>query len=113
MINHSIFQRVLLKVCRVRVALVSLNETLKLSTTKISFSKIKLSFDAGTQALVRSGSPNSSLSADDGTSILAICRAVAVVDSATFPFEKDSLKFKVNFIVILNHYNDANAIDCE
>lgn len=49
----------------------------------------------GTQALVRSGSPNSSLSADDRATIVPICRARAIVDSAPFPYEKDALKFKV------------------
>lgn len=59
---------------------------------------LNIKLPAGTQALVRSGSPNSSLSADDGRStIVPICRAKAVVDSAPFPYEKDALKFKVNF----------------
>jgi SAM and SH3 domain-containing protein 1 len=49
----------------------------------------------GTQALVRSGSPNSSLSADDRATIVPICRAKAVVDCSPFPYEKDALKFKV------------------
>lgn len=52
-------------------------------------------FPLGTQALVRSGSPNSSLSADDRATIVPICRAKAVVDSTPFPYEKDALKFKV------------------
>lgn len=53
----------------------------------------------GTQALVRSGSPNSSsLSADDRATIVPICRAKAIVDSTPFPYEKDALKFKVMFI---------------
>ncbi|CAG9807628.1 unnamed protein product [Chironomus riparius] len=54
---------------------------------------------SSTQALVRSGSPNSSLSADDRATILPICRAKAIVDSATFPYEKDALKFKKGDII--------------
>lgn len=51
----------------------------------------------GTQALVRSGSPNSSLSADDkATIVVPICQARALTDSTNFPFEKETLKFKVN-----------------
>lgn len=50
---------------------------------------------AGTQPLVRSGSPNSSLSAEERATILPICRAKAIVDSSNFPFDKDALKFKV------------------
>lgn len=52
----------------------------------------------GTQALVRPGSPNSSLSADDrGTlaAICTICKAKALVDSNN-PYDKDALKFKVS-----------------
>lgn len=57
--------------------------------------KIKIK---GTQALVRPGSPNSSLSADDrGTlaAICTICKAKALVDSNN-PYDKDALKFKVS-----------------
>lgn len=50
---------------------------------------------AGTQPLVRSGSPNSSLSAEERPTIVPICRAKAIVDSVNFPFDKDALKFKV------------------
>lgn len=55
----------------------------------------------GTQALVRSGSPNSSLSADDGASITPICRAIALLDSSNFSFEKEALKFKVKLAKLL------------
>lgn len=51
----------------------------------------------GTQALVRSGSPNSSISADDkATIIVPICYAKAITDSTNLPFDKDALKFKVS-----------------
>jgi hypothetical protein len=50
----------------------------------------------GTQALVRSGSPNSSLSADDKATSAVICRAKAISDSSHFPFDKETLKFKVS-----------------
>lgn len=66
-----------------------------LSALKNSFSNCKI-FQKGTQALVRSGSPNSSLSADDRATILPICRAKAIVDSSPFPYEKDALKFRVS-----------------
>lgn len=55
---------------------------------------------AGTQPLVRSGSPNSSLSAEERATIVPICRAKAIVDSSNFPFEKDALKFKVSFFFV-------------
>jgi hypothetical protein len=45
---------------------------------------------------VRSGSPNSSLSADDRATLVPICRAKAIVDSNPFPYEKDALKYKVS-----------------
>jgi SAM and SH3 domain-containing protein 1 len=56
----------------------------------------QLIISTGTQALVRSGSPNSSLSADDKASALPICRAKAISDSVNSPFEKETLKFKVS-----------------
>lgn len=90
MIKHFIIPQVQLKVCQVQVDQVSnfLN-CIELFTISL--------FETGTQALVRSGSPNSSLSADDGASIIPICRAIAILDSSNFSFEKESLKFKVYF----------------
>lgn len=66
------------------------------------------SLTAGTQALVRSGSPNSSLSADDRATIMPICRAKAIVDSNPFPYEKDALKFKVktHFSFLISHHSE-------
>lgn len=61
------------------------------------FSYCKL-FSTGTQALVRPGSPNSSLSADDRATIVPICRAKAVVDATPNPYDKDALRFKVSNI---------------
>ena len=65
----------------------------------------------GTQALVRPGSPNSSLSADDRATIVPICKAKAVIDCTPNPYDKDALRFKVCFcysvvrlIKILNNY---------
>lgn len=52
---------------------------------------------AGTQALVRPGSPQSSISTDDRTSLApSICKAKALVDSMANPYDKDALKFKVS-----------------
>lgn len=91
MIRHFIALRVPLRAFQVLVDQVSIKDIVK--SSKI----IKLCFSlTGTQALVRSGSPNSSLSADDRATILPICRAKAIVDSTPFPYEKDALKFKVS-----------------
>jgi len=52
---------------------------------------------AGTQALVRPGSPHSSISAEDRTSMAScICKAKALVDSLPNPYDKEALKFKVS-----------------
>lgn len=53
-------------------------------------------FFTGTQALVRPGSPNSSLSADDRATVVPICRAKAITDSTSNPYDKDALRFKVS-----------------
>ena len=56
-------------------------------------------FLTGTQALVRPGSPQSSISTDDRTSLApSICKAKALVDSMANPYDKDALKFKVSKI---------------
>ncbi|XP_046867559.1 uncharacterized protein LOC6650487 isoform X1 [Drosophila willistoni] len=49
---------------------------------------------SSTQALVRPGSPHSSISAEDRTSVASICKAKALVDSLPNPYDKDALKFK-------------------
>lgn len=54
-------------------------------------------FRIGTQALVRPGSPQSSISTEDRTHIIPICKAKALVDSLPTPYDKDALKFKVCF----------------
>lgn len=51
---------------------------------------------AGTQALVRPGSPHSSLSAEDRTTMIPICRAIALIDSNPNPYDKEALRFKVS-----------------
>jgi hypothetical protein len=61
------------------------------------FFKFSYFFLIGTQALVRPGSPNSSLSADDRATIVPICRAKAVVDATPNPYDKDALRFKVGY----------------
>lgn len=72
----------------------------------------------GTQALVRSGSPNSSLSADDKASTVPICRAKAISDSSNFPLEKETLKFKVSEARIKSKHSHVLAtiwsfsVDC-
>lgn len=50
----------------------------------------------GTQALVRPGSPHSSISAEDRTTFASICLAKALVDSLPNPYDKEALRFKVN-----------------
>lgn len=55
----------------------------------------KFSIFIGTQALVRPGSPQSSISTEDRTHIMPICKAKALVDSLPTPYDKDALKFKV------------------
>ncbi|KAH8284345.1 hypothetical protein KR018_004050 [Drosophila ironensis] len=54
---------------------------------------------SSTQALVRPGSPHSSISAEDRTSMpgSCICKAKALVDSLPNPYDKEALKFKVRF----------------
>ncbi|XP_032293753.1 uncharacterized protein SKIP isoform X5 [Drosophila virilis] len=49
---------------------------------------------SSTQALVRPGSPHSSISAEDRTSLASICKAKALVDSLPNPYDKEALKFK-------------------
>ncbi|BFF91833.1 uncharacterized protein DMAD_10033 [Drosophila madeirensis] len=53
---------------------------------------------SSTQALVRPGSPHSSISAEDRTSMTvhsgSICKAKALVDSLPNPYDKEALKFK-------------------
>lgn len=50
----------------------------------------------GTQALVRPGSPHSSISAEDRTTYASICLAKALVDSLPNPYDKEALRFKVS-----------------
>lgn len=69
------------------------------STVLVFISHASRSLLLGTQALVRPGSPNSSLSADDRVS--PVCRAKAVVDHIANPFDKDALSFKVTFSLFL------------
>lgn len=54
----------------------------------------------GTQALVRPGSPNSSLSADDRISIAPICKVKALVDSTPNPYDTEALRYKVSALII-------------
>uniref|UniRef100_A0A1A9WDR7 SAM domain-containing protein n=1 Tax=Glossina brevipalpis TaxID=37001 RepID=A0A1A9WDR7_9MUSC len=55
---------------------------------------------SSTQALVRPGSPQSSISTDDRASLAAsICKAKALVDSMPNPYDKDALKFKKGDII--------------
>ncbi|KAM7363825.1 shal K[+] channel interacting protein [Cochliomyia hominivorax] len=55
---------------------------------------------SSTQALVRPGSPQSSISTDDRTSLApSICKAKALVDSMANPYDKDALKFKKGDII--------------
>ncbi|TDG52254.1 hypothetical protein AWZ03_001084 [Drosophila navojoa] len=49
---------------------------------------------SSTQALVRPGSPHSSISAEDRASLASICKAKALVDSLPNPYDKEALKFK-------------------
>ncbi|XP_011194625.3 uncharacterized protein LOC105219960 isoform X2 [Zeugodacus cucurbitae] len=54
---------------------------------------------SSTQALVRPGSPQSSISTDDRASLVQICKAKALVDSMPNPYDKDALKFKKGDII--------------
>ncbi|CAD6994988.1 unnamed protein product [Ceratitis capitata] len=54
---------------------------------------------SSTQALVRPGSPQSSISTEDRTSLAQICKAKALVDSMPNPYDKDALKFKKGDII--------------
>lgn len=55
-------------------------------------------FVPGTQALVRPGSPHSSISTEDRVPFApVICLAKALVDSLPNPYDKEALRFKVNF----------------
>ncbi|KFB35811.1 AGAP004106-PA-like protein [Anopheles sinensis] len=54
---------------------------------------------SSTQALVRPGSPHSSLSAEDRTTMIPICRAIALVDSCPSPYDKEALRFKKGDII--------------
>lgn len=57
-------------------------------------------FVPGTQALVRPGSPNSSLSAEDRIHFQQpICLAKALADSQPPPYDKEVLRFKVGTIM--------------
>ncbi|XP_055678170.1 uncharacterized protein LOC129786931 isoform X4 [Lutzomyia longipalpis] len=54
---------------------------------------------SSTQALVRPGSPQSSLSADDRNTLPPICIAKAIVDSLPNPYDKEALRFKKGDII--------------
>ncbi|XP_055716043.1 uncharacterized protein LOC129809922 isoform X2 [Phlebotomus papatasi] len=54
---------------------------------------------SSTQALVRPGSPHSSLSADDRNTLPPICIAKAIVDSLPNPYDKEALRFKKGDII--------------
>ncbi|XP_039970930.1 uncharacterized protein LOC120782628 [Bactrocera tryoni] len=54
---------------------------------------------SSTQALVRPGSPQSSISTEDRASLVQICKAKALVDSMPNPYDKDALKFKKGDII--------------
>lgn len=70
----------------------------------------------GTQALVRPGSPHSSISADERTTYAtSSCLAKALVDSLPNPYDKEALRFKVNItnsllIKTTLHYNSPLLI---
>lgn len=44
---------------------------------------------------MRPGSPHSSISAEDRTTLASICLAKALVDSLPNPYDKEALRFKV------------------
>ncbi|XP_055589776.1 uncharacterized protein LOC129741966 [Uranotaenia lowii] len=54
---------------------------------------------SSTQALVRPGSPHSSLSAEDRTTMIPICRAIALIDCNPNPYDKEALRFKKGDII--------------
>lgn len=63
--------------------------------------KIDFSFFTGTQALVRPGSPNSSISEDRINLKQPICLAKALVDCLPSSYDKEALRFMVSWIVIV------------
>lgn len=50
---------------------------------------------------MRPGSPHSSISAEDRTTLAAICLAKALVDSLPNPYDKEALRFKVRIFLPL------------
>ncbi|CAD7084222.1 unnamed protein product [Hermetia illucens] len=54
---------------------------------------------SSTQALVRPGSPHSSISTEDRNSLTSICKAKALVDSLPNPYDKEALRFKKGDII--------------
>lgn len=50
---------------------------------------------------MRPGSPQSSISTEDRTTLASICLAKALVDSLPNPYDKEALRFKVRIIFTL------------
>lgn len=62
----------------------------------VTWSHVTMSPTTGTQALVRPGSPHSSISAEERPPFApVICLAKALVDSLPNPYDKEALRFKV------------------
>lgn len=59
--------------------------------------KFQCIFLTGTQALVRPGSPNSSISEDRINLKQPICLAKALVDCLPSSYDKEALRFMVSF----------------
>lgn len=52
---------------------------------------------------MRPGSPHSSISAEDRTTLASICLAKALVDSLPNPYDKEALRFKVYIMQLYIH----------
>lgn len=50
---------------------------------------------------MRPGSPHSSISAEDRTTLASICLAKALVDSLPNPYDKEALRFKVRILLLI------------
>lgn len=64
---------------------------------KLIFKQKPIDFTLGTQALVRPGSPNSSIISEDRINLKQpICLAKALVDCLPSSYDKEALRFKVS-----------------
>ncbi|EAT45530.1 AAEL003199-PA [Aedes aegypti] len=77
----------------------SINDQTTFQHSASSVESLPSASGSSTQALVRPGSPHSSLSAEDRTTMIPICRAIALIDSNPNPYDKEALRFKKGDII--------------